>query len=58
MPNFWRDPASGIGYQVQVEVPFALVKSGKDLEVVPVAPHGSGSVLLRDVAALDAFADG
>ncbi|MFO0796794.1 MAG: efflux RND transporter permease subunit [Gemmataceae bacterium] len=45
VPNYWRDPASGIGYQVQVEVPFALVKSGKDLEVVPV----SGAVLLRDV---------
>jgi multidrug efflux pump subunit AcrB len=49
VPNFWRDPASGIGYQVQVEVPFALVKSGRDLEVVPVAGHGSGAVLLRDV---------
>ncbi|QDU18500.1 efflux RND transporter permease subunit [Urbifossiella limnaea] len=48
VPNFWRDPASGIGYQVQVEVPFALVKSGKDLEVVPV----SGAVLLRDVGSV------
>ena len=24
VPNYWRDPASGIGYQVQVEVPQAL----------------------------------
>src|SRR4029450_12725460 len=26
VPNYWRDPASGVGYQVQVEVPSALVK--------------------------------
>ncbi len=27
VPNFWRDPASGIGYQVQVEIPQALMRS-------------------------------
>jgi multidrug efflux pump subunit AcrB len=52
VPNFWRDPASGVGYQVQVEVPFALVRSAKDLELIPVAPHGDGAVLLRDVGAV------
>lgn len=49
VPNYWRDPASGIGYQVQVEVPFTLVNSAKDLELAPVAANGSGQVLLRDV---------
>jgi multidrug efflux pump subunit AcrB len=49
VPNYWRDPASGIGYQVQVEVPFALVNSAKDLELVPVAASGEGTVLVRDV---------
>ncbi len=49
-PNYWRDPASGVGYQVQVEVPFTLVNSAKDLELVPVVTKGSHTVLLRDVA--------
>jgi multidrug efflux pump subunit AcrB len=49
VPNYWRDPASGIGYQVQVEVPFTLVSSPKDLELVPVASNGHREVLLRDV---------
>src|SRR5207302_6200172 len=27
VPNYWRDPASGIGYQVQVEVPQTLMRN-------------------------------
>ena len=49
VPNYWRDPGSGIGYQVQVEVPFALVNSMKDLELAPVAAKGDDKVLVRDV---------
>ena len=49
VPNYWRDPASGVGYQVQVEVPFALVKAAKDLEVIPVLTRGEDKVLVRDV---------
>ncbi len=49
VPNYWRDSKSGISYQVQVEVPFALVKSPKDLELVPVTANGSGTILVRDV---------
>ncbi len=49
VPNYWRDPASGVGYQVQVEVPFTLVNSVKDLEQAPVITKGSERVLLRDV---------
>ncbi|MFO0849350.1 MAG: efflux RND transporter permease subunit [Gemmataceae bacterium] len=52
MPNYWRDPASGVGYQVQVEVPFALVNAARDLETAPVAKHGDDRVLVRDVAAV------
>jgi multidrug efflux pump subunit AcrB len=48
VPNYWRDPASGVGYQVQVEVPFALVRSAKDLELAPVR-GGPDPLLLRDV---------
>jgi multidrug efflux pump subunit AcrB len=49
VPNYWRDPASGVGYQVQVEVPFTLVSSVKDLELAPVVRKGDVQVLLRDV---------
>ncbi len=49
VPNYWRDPASGVGYQVQVEVPFTLVRTPKDLELVPVVSNGHGSVYVRDV---------
>jgi multidrug efflux pump subunit AcrB len=52
VPNYWRDPASGVGYQVQVEVPFTLVSSVKDLELAPVVTNEHGSVLLRDVGRL------
>jgi multidrug efflux pump subunit AcrB len=50
-PNFWRDPGSGIGYQVQVEVPQALMRSSVDLETVPVKKRRRCSPqLLREVA--------
>src|SRR5262249_53199943 len=44
--NFWRDPTSGIGYQVQVQMAPEQMKSKQDLEMVPI--HGKG--LLRDFA--------
>jgi multidrug efflux pump subunit AcrB len=49
VPNYWRDPASGIGYQVQVEVPFALVSAAKDLELAPVAAPGEKLVRVGDI---------
>lgn len=49
VPNYWRDPASGVGYQVQVEVPFALVKSVKDIELAPVTTKNGNEVLIRDI---------
>jgi multidrug efflux pump subunit AcrB len=59
VPNFWADPKTGIGYQVQVEVPRPVVRSPKgikpigsisDLEMVPVKRNAAGQVLVRDVA--------
>ena len=51
VPNFWRDPNTGIGYQVQVEIPQALMDSPSDVGLVPVKPTGPGrQLLLRDVA--------
>jgi multidrug efflux pump subunit AcrB len=49
VPNYWRDPASGVGYQVQVEVPFVLVKSVKDIELAPVTTKNGNEVLVRDI---------
>lgn len=49
VPNFWRDPVGGVGYQVQVEVPFALLRSARDLELAPVAARGTDRILVRDV---------
>lgn len=49
VPNYWRDPASGVGYQVQVEVPYTLVNSIKDLELAPVVAKADNPILVRDV---------
>ncbi len=46
VPIYWRDPNDGIGYQVQVEIPQARMRSARDIEEVPV----KAAVLLRDVA--------
>lgn len=56
VPNYWPDPKTGIGYQVQVEIPQPQLDSIEDLGAVPVQ-RGSGStfgqsLLLRDVASL------
>jgi multidrug efflux pump subunit AcrB len=59
-PNFWADPATGIGYQVQVEVPRPVVRwlegasvgSIKDVELLPVKHNAAGELLVRDVAAV------
>jgi multidrug efflux pump subunit AcrB len=50
VPNYWRDPASGIGYQVQVEVPYTQVRNIRDLETIPVFAKADERLLLRDVA--------
>jgi multidrug efflux pump subunit AcrB len=50
VPNYWRDPASGIGYQVQVEIPHAMMKGIADVETVSIKQQGGTPLLLRDVA--------
>lgn len=50
VPNYWPDPKSGIGYQVQVEIPIALMASMKQVETIPIQRSGGPSLLLRDVA--------
>jgi len=50
VPNYWPDPKTGIGYQVQVEIPVALMDSVTQVETIPVQRSGGPSLLLRDVA--------
>jgi multidrug efflux pump subunit AcrB len=50
LPSYWRDPANGIAYQVQVEIPQARVASAEDLQALPVMPSGSTRPLVEDVA--------
>ncbi len=50
LPNYWPDPKTGIGYQVQVEIPQAVTKSEQDLAVTPVKTMSDRQLLLRDVA--------
>ena len=51
VPNYWPDPKSGIGYQVQVEIPYQIMNSVTQMETVPIQRPGlDRQVLLRDVA--------
>ena len=53
VPNFWRDPASGIGYQVQVEIPTERMNSAHKVGLVPIKrPVGQQGkqLFLQDVA--------
>jgi multidrug efflux pump subunit AcrB len=53
-PNYWRDPASGVSYQVQVEVPQAQMTSIKDIETIPVASATGADALINQVASVRA----
>lgn len=51
VPNYWPDPKTGIGYLVQVEIPFAVMDSITQVETIPIQRPGGGEpLLLRDVA--------
>lgn len=51
--NFWQDPSTGIGYQVQVEIPKSEMKSMDDLAGIPLVSGGASShPNLGDVAHL------
>ena len=48
--NFWRDPVSGNGFQIQVEIPQNKIASIQDLQNVPLMKDGTARPLLGDVA--------
>lgn len=49
-PNYWRDPKSGVGYQVQVQVPQPAMTSLKDIQTIPVNSSTGAHPLLSQVA--------
>jgi multidrug efflux pump subunit AcrB len=50
VPNYWADPATGIGYQVQVEIPPFQMNSLQQLGTIPIKDTDRGQILLRDMA--------
>jgi multidrug efflux pump subunit AcrB len=51
-PNYWRDPRSGVSYQVQVQVPQAQMTSIADIANIPVSSATGAHPLLSQVAQL------
>jgi len=49
-PNYWRDPASGTAYQVQVEIPQSQMKSIEDVQSIPAMTNSAQKLLVGDVA--------
>src|ERR1700686_671514 len=49
-PNYWPDPKSGIGYQVQVEIPEHQMNSLEEVKNLPIARRSGGQIDLRNVA--------
>jgi multidrug efflux pump subunit AcrB len=48
--NYWPDPKSGIGYQVQVEIPEHQMNSLEELKNLPIARRSGQQIDLRNVA--------
>ncbi|MBX9567744.1 MAG: efflux RND transporter permease subunit [Candidatus Obscuribacterales bacterium] len=52
--SFWKDPKSGVSYQVQVQVPQDQIKSKQDIEEFPaMASPNKQHPLIRDVASVE-----
>jgi multidrug efflux pump subunit AcrB len=42
VPNFWADPKTGIGYQVQVQIPPYKMNSPEEINLVPIQGKSRG----------------
>jgi multidrug efflux pump subunit AcrB len=51
-PNYWRDPASGNAFQIQVQLPQNRMQGADELGNLPVMQTGRGETRLTDVAAI------
>jgi multidrug efflux pump subunit AcrB len=52
-PIFWTDPATGVGYRVQLRIPEDRVQSTDEVSNLPVMQEGSARARLRDVATVN-----
>jgi len=50
VPNFWADPKSGVGYQVQGEVPPPRMDSLEQVKNIPISRSQDVQIDLRNVA--------
>ncbi len=51
-PSYWRDPRSGVSYQVQVQVPQAKMTSLADVANIPVGSTSGAQPLVGELADL------
>jgi multidrug efflux pump subunit AcrB len=51
-PSYWRDPRSGVSYQVQVQVPQPKMTSLGDVANIPVASLTGAQPMVRELADL------
>ena len=51
-PNYWRDPASGNAFQIQVELPQNRIQSVEEMGRLPVMPSGHAQPQLDSIATL------
>jgi hypothetical protein len=49
-PNFWADPKTGVGYQVQVQYPQPRMTSIEEVQNIPVMPGDAQHPLMGDLA--------
>jgi len=49
VPNYWADANTGVSYQVQVQLPQALMTSTEEVRNITVTPRAGESQLLRNV---------
>jgi len=50
VPNYWADSKTGIGYQVQVEIPQSTMNSIEEVKRIPAMTNGDLHPLVADVA--------
>lgn len=50
--DYWRDPKSGVSYQVQVQIPQPEMTSVKDIQTIPVASSTGADPLVDQVASV------
>jgi multidrug efflux pump subunit AcrB len=48
--NYWADPRTGVGYQVQVEIPQQSMNSLEEVRNLPIARRSGQQIDLRNIA--------